>query len=425
MNDKQILPQKKQSLTIDRALVSSLYELSVKSQLSTLVYTILVIIFLYPELTYSIVIWGSGLFIFTLFRLYTIYLFKTDYQRFSLQTWYKIFAITSLLTATILSLLGVVFIYYLSDFYQLFVAAILVAATSVSTTSLSSDFRIAIAYIAIILVPLIISVAIVEFPAHYVLSLLLLLLFTAQITMILNNYRQGEKIKELLREVKRQTEHNEQLLDDNKQFIADMVHQIRTPMSVIMTNVSLVEMQGVKKNLPYLKQINSAINMLSNSYEDLSYIISHDTINYKPVEIDLSDFLSKRIDFFEVVAQANSKTISTNISSDLTIVMNDTELERLIDNNISNAIKHSDDNSRIEIVLEKTDLGLVLKFISEGKSISNASKVFDKNYTENSSAKRSFGLGLHMVKKICEKNGIGYSARSTEGINTFTYIFNV
>ncbi len=94
--------------------------------------------------------WGSGLFVFTLFRLYTIYIFKSDYKRYSLQTWYRIFMITSLCTATLLSLLGAAFIHYVSDFYQLFIMAILVAAASVSTTSLSSDFRIAIAYISIL-----------------------------------------------------------------------------------------------------------------------------------------------------------------------------------------------------------------------------------------------------------------------------------
>lgn len=49
--------------------------------------------------------------------------------------------------------------------------------------------------------------------------------------------------------------------------------------------------------------------------------------------------------------------------------------------------------------------------------------IFDKNYTENHNSKRSLGLGLHMVKNICEKNAITYSANAKEDINTFTYVF--
>jgi signal transduction histidine kinase len=141
------------------------------------------------------------------------------------------------------------------------------------------------------------------------------------------------------------------------------------------------------------------------------------------MEIYLTDFLDERVDFFEVIAQANGKTIDSHIASDIRVTMNDTELERLIDNNLSNAIKHSNDRSKIEVILEKNNSDMILKFISAGENISDVSMIFDKNYTETQSAKRSLGLGLSMVKTICEKNSITYSAHSEKGINTFTYIF--
>ncbi len=421
MNYKQIFSKIKQSLPIDNSIVISLYTLAVKSQLTALIFVVLVATFLYAELSYSIVIWGSVLFAFTLFRLYSIYLFKTAYQMYSVEIWYKIFMISALATAAMISLLGTVYIHYLSDYYQLFVVAILVASASVSTTSLSSDFRIAIAYISIILLPLIVSTMMI----HFILSILLTLFFMSQIFMILNNHKQGETIKELNEKLQNHVASNQLLLDENKQFIADMVHQIRTPLSVIMTNSSLIEMQSERQISSYTGQINSAINMLSNSYEDLSYIISNDTLEYKPIEIDLTDFLNERIDFFEVIAQANNKTISRHIANNLKVAMNDTELERLIDNNLSNAIKHSNDGGKIDIVSVKNNSNIILEFISEGENINNIAMIFDKNYTETNSAKRSLGLGLNMVKTICGKYSIDYSAHSEKGINTFTYIFKV
>ena len=105
--------------------------------------------------------------------------------------------------------------------------------------------------------------------------------------------------------------------------------------------------------------------------------------------------------------------------------MNDTELERVIDNNLSNAIKHSREKSDIKVVLEKNNSEIILKFISKGGQIKDVSKIFDKNYTETNDSKRSLGLGLSMVKCICEKNCTHYSAHSEGGINTFTYIFEV
>ncbi|NNJ45499.1 MAG: HAMP domain-containing histidine kinase [Sulfurovum sp.] len=425
MNYRQISLKIKESLLIDNSIVSSLYTLSIRSQLTALVFVVLVAIFLHSELSYSIAIWGALLFIFTLFRLYSIYLFKTAYQKYSVEIWYKFFMITSLSTAVLVSLLGSVYIHYLNEYYQLFVVAILVASASVSTTSLSSDFRIAIAYISIILFPLIVSMVMMQTTLNFILAILLLLFFISQISMIFNNHMQEKKIRDLYKEIKDHKEHNQYLLDNNTQFIADMVHQIRTPLSVIMTNTSLIEMQSERKTSSYTAQINSAINMLSNSYEDLSYIISNDTIAYKPIEIYFTGFLNQRIHFFEVISQANDKVISSNIANDVRITMNDTELERLIDNNLSNAVKHSSEKSEIEVYLEKNHSEVILKFITKGETIRNVSKIFDKNYTESFAAKRSLGLGLNMVKTICEKNSIGYNAHSREGINTFTYIFKV
>jgi len=102
--------------------------------------------------------------------------------------------------------------------------------------------------------------------------------------------------------------------------------------------------------------------------------------------------------------------------------MNDTELERLIDNNISNAIKHSNKGSQIKIRLENYGETTALRFISQGKEIHDASKIFNKNYTEIQSAQRSLGLGLNMVKNICDKNQIEYHVQSQNDTNTFTYI---
>ena len=424
MHYKQILPTIKQSLTIDNSIVNSLYTLSIKSQLTALVFVVLVSTFLYPELSYSIVVWCGLLSVFTLFRLYTIYLFKTDYKRYSVEIWYKFFMISALSTALMVSLLGIVYIHYLNDYYQLFVVAVLLASASVSTTSLSSDFRIAITYISIILVPLIVSMLMMQTASNFILAILLTLFFISQIFMIFNNYKQGEKIKNLYEEIKNHEQHNQQLLDDNKQFITDMVHQIRTPLSVIMINSSLIELETENQVSFYVSEINAAINMLSNSYEDLNYIISSDTIEYELIEINLTVFLSERINFFKAIAQANNKTMYTNIEDNVKLIMNDTELERIIDNNLANAIKHSYDLSEIEIILEKNHSEIILKFISKGEGIKDTTKIFDKNYTESYQAKRNLGVGLYMVKSICTKNDINYSVHSKDEINIFTYVFN-
>lgn len=546
---QKILQKLKDLQPIDASVVSALYTLSQKSLLTALIFNTLITIFLYPELSYSILLWAAILDTWILFRLYCAYLFATDPQRYPLKIWHKKFMLYAFITGTIVSSLGFLFIPSLDAYHQLFVLASLLGLTGGATASLSSDFRIGIGYISIIMFPLIVSLFMINSTTSTLLAMLMILFYLSQVGMIFNNYTEQKKVKELIEqqnilnnifsespfgmltydsnlnflytnahakkifgqknntakgvavssilnadtvnifhhallhgshknsvsfvdpngtpfwlhitgfsfkssyntvlggvaiiedktqeykdkkelellhvELQNQIKENESLLSENKQFIANIVHQIRTPLSVILANASLIEMKVKNKVDSYLIQINSSINMLSNSYEDLSYIIANEALTYKPVEIDLSDFLNNRITFFSAIAQANNKTISANIPSDIEIFMNDTELERIVDNNLSNAIKYSSNKSDIKIILEKSNADIVLKFITEGKKIHDTSKIFDKNYTESFIAKRSLGLGLNMVKAICEKNHISYSARSEKNTNTFTYIFKV
>jgi len=219
-----------------------------------------------------------------------------------------------------------------------------------------------------------------------------------------------------------ESKKNQLLLHENKEFIADMVHQIRTPLTVIMANASLIEMKGYKDVQTFVKQINSSISMLSNSYEDLSYIISNDSLEYKALNISLTTFVNERVEFFKHIFEANNKTLEYHIQADINIFINDIEMERLIDNNLSNAIKHSKKHANISIHLQKIGDEIILCFKSDGKAIKNPELLFNKNYRESDS-KRSLGLGLHMVKTICDKNNITYKVGSFENINSFTYTF--
>ncbi len=396
--------------------INTLYSLSEKSLTIAIVFAVILSFALYSELSYDIVIWSASVVVLSLVRIYDARVFKKDPDRYTLKKWYVKFVILAIVTGVVVSYLGFGFTPYLDPYYQIFILSSLLGLTAGAAISLSSDYRLAVLYISIIVLPLVVTTALQDTPLRFILSIMLFLFYISQIILILKNYAQEEQIKKLIR-------LNQDLLEENKQFIADMVHQIRTPLTVIMTNTSLLEMKHALHDSTYIKQIHSAINVLSNSYEDLAYIISNNALTYKPVNIHLSRFVQERIDFFEVIAQVNQKTFITDIDEDLWINMNDTELERIVDNNLSNAIKHSKDQSDITVSLKAEDDRIILTFVSEGKPIRNTEMIFDKNYTENHSAKRSLGLGLHMVKSICKKNGIAYAAASENNINRFSYVF--
>ena len=220
---------------------------------------------------------------------------------------------------------------------------------------------------------------------------------------------------------------NETLLKDNKQFIANTVHQIRTPLSNIMMNAEMVKKHQQDDTLSdFMDQIDASVNMLSNSYEDLAYITTYNSLEYRPTRVNASNMLHNRIRFFSTISKVNFKEITADIQNEIWININSMELERLIDNNISNGIKYATPKLPITITLNKKgiDNSAILEFKTFGKPIRDITKVFEENYREND-AKRGLGLGLNMVKGICEKYDIAYSTTHKDEQNIFTYIFKL
>ncbi|MBP9490924.1 MAG: HAMP domain-containing histidine kinase [Aliarcobacter sp.] len=214
---------------------------------------------------------------------------------------------------------------------------------------------------------------------------------------------------------------NSNLLKENKRFIADTVHQIRTPLTNIMMNAEMVKkLQKDSSLYSFIDKIDASVNMLSNSYEDLAYITTSDTFEYAAAKINLTHILKDRIRFFSTISKVSKKEIESNIEDNIFININQIEVERIIDNNISNAIKYATKNELITINLYKNNDKLILEFKSFGNAIKNKDRIFDKNYREDE-GKRGLGLGLNMVKNICDKYGILYEVSYLNNQNIFTY----
>ncbi|MBP6325052.1 MAG: diguanylate cyclase, partial [Sulfurospirillum sp.] len=139
--------------------------------------------------------------------------------------------------------------------------------------------------------------------------------------------------------------------------------------------------------------------------------------------IDLVDYVRSRIDFFaQVVLKAKSHFIFESNVSHANIFFNETKLQRIIDNNLTNAIKYTFENSAIHIVLHVKNLVCTFSIASHSRKILEPEKVFEEYYRENS-AHYGFGLGLTLVKNICDEENIGIHLHSDEEKTIFSYQF--
>jgi len=191
---------------IDEEMVSRLYALSQKSLSAVIVFSLIMTYTLYPVLEGMVVLWMSIMIVLSLLRIYLAHLKETKPDKFNLLTWYKIFVLGAFSTATLFSLIGSFGLFYLDEVRQFFVVTVLVGLTAGSMSSLFPDIRIVIGYISIILIPLIVSLLLIDGSMHMAMFFLVTIYFITQIIIISNTYKENSELEKRKEEM-----HQEQL----------------------------------------------------------------------------------------------------------------------------------------------------------------------------------------------------------------------
>ena len=203
-------------------------------------------------------------------------------------------------------------------------------------------------------------------------------------------------------------------------FFKSAIHEIRTPLGVIQINLDFLENSAVANSMP-LKRAQGGVRNLTSVYESLEYCIKQKKVRYKKEDINLSKFLKYRIDFFSVLAEIKDVQIKSEVADGVHLYMSQIEAQRLVDNNLSNAIKYAKEHTTITIKLSKLDTHILLSFSNYAKPIENINKIF-KQYYRDDNVKGGFGLGLSIVENICMLYNIGIHAVSNDdGLIVFSY----
>ena len=186
-------------------------------------------------------------------------------------------------------------------------------------------------------------------------------------------------------------------------FIKDSMHEINTPLSIINLNSDLFANKfGENK---YLTRIKSASKTLATIYDDMDYLIKQGRVQHKRQNINISEFIQNRVDYFKEISNLKNIEIITKIDADICYPFSKTKLQRIVDNTLSNAIKYSHDNDTVEINFYQKDAQYIFEVQDYGMGIEKIDKIFSRYYRENES-KGGFGIGLNIVKDIIDEEKI-------------------
>lgn len=191
---------------------------------------------------------------------------------------------------------------------------------------------------------------------------------------------------------------NLKLLD---KFIQDTTHELNTPISTIITNVELLENDGIDvKNINKIKRIKSASTTISNIYEDLVFVTLNHNISTKNVNVNINQIIKQRVEYFKTLFESKKLTVCIKVENICYLYIDKNKIIRLIDNLISNAIKYTNRSTPIQINIKKNAFEIIDK--GNGMSQKEISKIFNR-YTRFDETQGGFGLGYNIIYSIAKE----------------------
>lgn len=217
----------------------------------------------------------------------------------------------------------------------------------------------------------------------------------------------------------------EEAFQKQKQFISDASHELKTPITVILSNSELLEDQiGENKQLSYIKKECDQMHHLVTSLLTLTHL---EQTPYESIEkhtFCLSDALLERILPLESIAYEKGITMQEDITPNLSYWGVREQLQQVATILIDNALNHTDEKGIINISLHKTQHHLVFTVSNTGAAIpeEEREKLFERFYRVDKARNRTsghYGLGLSIAKTIVNNHKGKIHIECKDGVTSF------
>ncbi|MBU1099601.1 MAG: HAMP domain-containing histidine kinase [Bacteroidetes bacterium] len=190
-----------------------------------------------------------------------------------------------------------------------------------------------------------------------------------------------------------------------KEYTENMSHELQTPLSVLRRKIELLLgnekiMDSEPETIKTLYEEVNHISNLGTSLNLLTKIENKEFLNLQRVKT--KNVIENHLAKINEVAELKSLTINSDLSDSHELTIDPILFDILLTNLVKNALKYSDLNTTITLASSRDELVIS----NYGKSLNvKPELIFERFYTSESSS-NSLGLGLSIVKKICELNSI-------------------
>jgi heavy metal sensor kinase len=236
--------------------------------------------------------------------------------------------------------------------------------------------------------------------------------------------RSGDELERLSLSLNLMISRLEDAINSSKQFVADASHELRTPLAVLRGELENLAQDAQLKS-PTRETLGSAleeVDRLAEIVEGLLALLRLDTgeAHAQWVRFDLAELVATTAGQMSLLAEDKHITVVCDCAERVMIEGDQARLKQVIVNLLDNAIKYTPNGGRIKLKIAQEEGSAVLDVADDGIGIPAEAlpHVFKRFFRVDGSRSRDqggAGLGLSIVKAICDAHGARVEVSSTPG----------
>lgn len=203
----------------------------------------------------------------------------------------------------------------------------------------------------------------------------------------------------------------EKAWQQQRQFLSDASHELKTPLTVILSNAELLDSTELPdRPARWTDNIRSEARQMKTLVEEMLTLARADSAIQTAVmeNLSLSDIAQDCALTFEPVAFESQKRLESQIQEDISVLGDGDKLRRLISILLDNAIKYSAPGGAVTLILQKTERQAKLTVSNPGDPIppKQLNRLFERFYRADGSRgeQSGFGLGLPIAQSIASEH---------------------
>lgn len=235
-----------------------------------------------------------------------------------------------------------------------------------------------------------------------------------QLSVALENIKSYQKIKnhsqELQREVEVATRELRALNERQSKFMADIAHELQSPVAIVKGNLELIETRGCEQSL--ISNSLLSTNRLSGLIKNLLFLARADfnQLEIKKERVNLSEVLRLVYDETRVFAEEKKVDYQLDQPAEIFVEADIDKIKSVFLNILSNAFKYVTPGGQVKIISRQKDNKILITFFNSGSAIpeKDLPHIFERFYRRqdgDAKGKQGTGLGLSIAKTIVDGHG--------------------